>query len=172
MGLSWKQMVPGPSCTFVKGKTQLGSNQELMPKGKADPLDPEDTRKWHQGEGWHFLGWEFRGISAMNPHEGDPTTHSVLSSIFTKSSHTKNILKICTLGLTLYQNQIRKINFRGRPWRAVQGWTSQAGEQQVFCGSVVTGNGGRGTGFRGQSNLNLQTLFEDWKCTLEYKDSG
>lgn len=170
MGLGWKQMVPGPSRTFVKGKTQLGSNQELMPKGKADPLDPEDTRKWLQGEGWRFLGWEFRGISAMSPHEGDLTTYSVRSGIFTKSSHTQSILKICTLGLASYQNQLRKINFRGRPWCAVQGWTSQAGEQPLFCGSLVTGNvGGQGTS---QSTLNLQTRFEDWKCALEYKDSG
>lgn len=34
MGLSRKQMVPGPLCRFVKGKTRLGSNRELMPKGK------------------------------------------------------------------------------------------------------------------------------------------
>lgn len=68
----------------------------------------------------------------MNPHEGDPTTYSVRSAIFTKSSHTQNNLKICTLGLASCQSQLRKINVRGGPdvpWSASAGWTSQAGEQ-------------------------------------------
>lgn len=167
MGLGWKHTVPGPLCRFVKGKTRLGSNRELMPKGKLT----------HRTQRTRARGAEVKGRVSWAENSGE-----FLPWIPTRETRPRTASAV----LSLQKAATHKIIERSVLWdlhRAKASSEKLTSEAALTCRGQPVGAGlpkpisyrkrwGRDTSFRGQSNLNLQTLFEDWKCILEYKDSG